>query len=135
MMSLNVQYCVVFNRYVFLTVRLKSVLVITWFLLNLQEAHSCWVWLYHFGVDMITQMNQQLEILGAIDYPVSILQGKLDQGQPYRLFDGSATYSVKKSSTWSEYFLRIHPTHSPVCTYSPNGEVIGPTALDFFPHR
>jgi hypothetical protein len=86
---------------------------------------------------MVGQMTQQLHIFEEIDYPVSMIQGKLDLGQPYRLFDGSATFEIIEASPRNikEKIIRVNRTHAAVATYSPDGEVIGPTAVDFFPNR
>ena len=53
-------------------------------------AFSSWVWFYHYGKDGIQQMTQQIDAFKVATYPVSMLQGDSDKGQPNYLFDGTA---------------------------------------------
>lgn len=40
-----------------------------------------WVYFYHYGRDMIQQMEYQIDVFQRIKYPVSMLQGYQDKGQ------------------------------------------------------
>lgn len=95
-----------------------------------------WVWGYRWGFLMPQQMELQRAIFAAATYPVTMLQGKMDKGQPYRLFDGSATMELVEQpvTTIRDRILRLNTTHHALTTYSADGSVIGPKAEDFFPN-
>ena len=88
------------------------------------------------GLYMPTQMQLQRSIFEAATYPVYMLQGKLDLGQPYRLFDGSAAMEIVEAPVQGikEKIMRMNTTHKTETVYSPDGSAIGPKAEDFFPN-
>jgi hypothetical protein len=57
--------------------------------------------------------------------------------QPIELFDGTSRMELVEApvESFKESFFRFNSTHKLVTTYSSNGTIIGPTALDFFPKR
>lgn len=97
-----------------------------------------WIWGYHYGLLMAPQMELQLETFRKADYPVFMLQGALDKGQPRFLFDGSATMEIVEQPIgpgFKESIVRHNKTHQVITTYSSDGSIIGPKAEDFFPNR
>jgi hypothetical protein len=101
-------------------------------------AYTSWVYFYNKGKDMMSQMDHQLNAFkNHAPFPVYILQGKEDKGQPISLFDGTAVMGVVESPavTSVEKFKRPNHTHAILTTYSKDGECIGPIASDFFPNR
>lgn len=84
---------------------------------------------------MIAQMSEQIEAFRRAHYPVFVLQGREDKGQPIALFDGTATMEIVEAPVqgFKERFTRYNTTHKVVVQYS--DKVIGPTAADFFPNR
>ena len=87
---------------------------------------------------MPPQMELQLETFLRAEYPVTMLQGAMDKGQPRFLFDGTATMEIVEQPVGTgikERITRHNTTHNIVTTYSSDGSVIGPKAEDFFPKR
>lgn len=96
---------------------------------------TAWVYFYNYGKDICSQMEFQRRVLGEAKFPVYILQGAKDLGQPMYLFDGTMSMEIveKPSSTLKEKLLRFNHTHVTVNTYSPDGKTkVGPTAPEFF---
>ena len=91
------------------------------------------------------QMGLQRNIFQETDYPVTMLQGQLDKGQPASLFDGTAHMKIVEEpvgNSIKERIVRHNITHKVITTYSNDANddgdrpiVIGPTAEDFFPNR
>jgi len=96
---------------------------------------TSWVLFYHYGKDAVSQMEEQLEAFRQSTYPVYMLQGKCDLGQPNYLFNGTARMDIIDSpiSGISERILRTNTTHKLRVKYSKN--IIGPLPESFFPNR
>ena len=98
--------------------------------------YSSWVYFYHFGKDLADQMSLQLNAFKQAKFPVFMLQGDSDKGQPNYLFDGTANIKFVEApiATFMDKRLRTNGTHKMVCERSVNGSIIGPLPESFFPN-
>lgn len=97
-----------------------------------------WVWGYHYGLLMAPQIELQRNIFEAATYPVYMMQGMEDRGQPVSLFDGTMKTEIVEAPVGTglkEYIKRLNVTHKVVTEYAADGVTkIGPTASEFFPN-
>lgn len=91
---------------------------------------------------MVDQIAEQRKAFEIARYPVSILQGEIDRGQPLFLFDGTLANEIiespklpwYKSFDLTEYLMRKNTTHKLKIVRSSTNDSIGPKAEDFFPN-
>lgn len=95
---------------------------------------DAWLGMYTHSPPMPEHMKAQIELLAAYPFPVSMLQGALDRGQPRFLFDGTAINRLEKKPHSSLLFRLLRPAEYTLQTImSDDGKPIGPTAVEFFP--
>jgi len=101
-----------------------------------EDPFHAWILFYNRGVDMLTQMHNQLAAFEGLYAPVSMVQGDQDLGQPRSLFDGTARYSTvyRPVNGIRDRLSRFNATHEVDTEYSKDGSIIGPTASEFFPN-
>lgn len=96
--------------------------------------YDAWLGMYMHSPSMQEHMKMQKDLLAAYPFPVSMLQGALDKGQPRFLFDGTAVNRVEKKPHKNLLFRLLTPAEYTLQTIiSEDGSPIGPTAVDFFP--
>ena len=122
-------------------------------------AFTPWINFYVYSPSMCEQMRFQRETFANATFPVYMLQGAQDKGQPMYLFDGTAALELDvpevpgegegglassagentdAAAAWGKGkgATRAEGKCIPQTTYSPDGTTpIGPTAVDFFPQR
>lgn len=102
-----------------------------------EKGLTAWVYFYNRGPDLTIQMATQIKTFQEAKYPVLMLQGRKDKGQPPELFDGTAKLEFIEAPVVGiqEKLIRVNLTHKTRTTYSPDGVTpIGPKAQDFFPN-
>lgn len=98
------------------------------------SSYDAWLGMYEYSPPMPEHMKSQQELLAAYPFPVSMLQGARDRGQPRFLFDGTAINRIEKKPHSSLLFRLLRPAEYTLQTIkSEDGKPIGPTAVEFLP--